>query len=60
MPMIPHPIWKLYRWETLVRKCPYSETYLLLVKQGQKPATSRFRSKCAQALGRPEAELFSP
>jgi len=57
------PIFRLYSLEDLERLlCPgfYSLTTIVSIRQGDQPATRRFRRVVAQALGRSEAELFGP
>lgn len=48
-----------YSISELAERTPYSESYLLSIKNGNHPVTEVFRLKVAKALGVSEDELFT-
>ena len=53
------PLFRLHTVSEIAEKARYAEGYVVSVKLGRKPLTEEFKFRCALALGKPEAELFT-
>lgn len=57
------PIWQILadegrRQSWLAERIGYDQAHISRIKSGLLTATPTFRARCAEALGRPESELF--
>ena len=52
------PIFVQYDVSHIARLSGYSEAYVVRVKHGEMPLTTRFRRMCALGMDKTEAELF--